>query len=161
MSVLNAKITVLGENGFINSHVIKKLNELSITHDILETRKTDYRFKHLGTVIYAIGVNYDFREKMFDMIDAEITTLVNLIRWSKIDKIIYISSKRVEFKKQLDSYNLTKLLAEEIIKNSGIDHSILRIGNVSGDNMPPPKLKIPSDQCTPINDIVIDIISKL
>lgn len=140
-----ALYTVFGGRGFIGSEIVKQLN--SSGHDVFVPKRNDKRIfnQDLGCVIYCAG--YGDCTKPFDVLEASVSLLANILKKSQFSRLIYISSTRVymnhdETKEDTDLivcandsrrlFNLTKLVSEELCLKSGKDIIILRPSNVYG-----------------------------
>lgn len=146
-------ITVLGASGFIGSHLIDYLKQNN--DDFFAPEKDDERIfsKHLGDVVYAIGITSDFRERPLACIDAHICILHRLIQEGNFDSLTYLSSTRVygigkntSENSALtvnpntldDIYNISKLMGESIVIHSGRPYmKVVRLSNVLGENQNP------------------------
>lgn len=89
------RFTIFGGHGFIGSNLERILK--SREHEVfIPTRACDDAFdQDLGTVIYAIGLTSDFREKLFDTVDSHVSKLARLLAGTCFDSWLYLSSTRV------------------------------------------------------------------
>src|SRR5450631_61417 len=69
------KYTVLGAEGFIGSHVARRLAERQIPHQTLTRDILDHLDQPLGHLLYCIGLTADFRERPFDTVEAHVHVL--------------------------------------------------------------------------------------
>lgn len=139
--------TILGSGGFIGSHLVKRLESLNVGFST-PTRGESLAGKHLGNVIYCIGLTADFRVRPFDTVEAHVCKLLEILRTSTYDSFLYLSSTRLynadqepAFEDALlratpacpgDLYNISKMLGEALLYAHGRKFRIARISNVYG-----------------------------
>lgn len=141
-------ITVLGATGFVGSHLIAQLIENSIDY-YAPNRDEVLEQKFLGDIIYCIGLTADAKYKPHETIIAHITKLQEIIKHSKFNSITYCSSARVYINNisteesgfvntnvhdMFELFNLTKLTAESLLKNTVKNYKIVRLSNVFGND---------------------------
>jgi nucleoside-diphosphate-sugar epimerase len=144
-----SKITVLGASGFIGSHLAKKLRA-SGADCFLPGRDEDLAGRELGHVIYCIGLTADFRTRPFDTVEAHVCKLLDVLRGSRYDSFVYLSSTRVyssgegEVAEEADAlrvrpteagdlYNISKVMGESATLNCGGPGArVARLSNVYG-----------------------------
>lgn len=140
-------ITVLGASGFIGRRLNERLGELNLER-YAPARAENLAGKHLGDVIYCIGLTADFRSRPFDTVEAHVTKLLEILRNCDLDSLLYLSSTRLyEAGEQStneenslrvaplnpsDLYNVSKLMGESLALNSGRRTRVARISNVYG-----------------------------
>ncbi len=140
--------TILGANGFIGGHIVSYLSKKG--YDCFAPEKGDESIftRHLGHVVYAIGLTSDFRTKPFETIEAHVCLLKKILEKCRFDSLTYLSSTRVYSKSSLtsematlsvnpnnsgDLYNLSKLLGESLCLNCGLKKiKVARLSNVIG-----------------------------
>jgi len=144
-------ITVLGASGFIGSHIVNFLRAGKIDH-YAPSRNDDLTQKHLGDIIYCIGLTADFRSKPFETVEAHVCYLSRVLQFNNFNSLTYLSSSRVYInckEKEVDEsaiipvnpldgnelYTLTKLTGERLCLSSGKKIKIVRLSNVYGENM--------------------------
>lgn len=140
-------ITVLGASGFIGHRLNERLGELDLER-YAPARDEDLSGKHLGDVIYCIGLTADFRSRPFDTVEAHICKLLEVLRNSDFDSLLYLSSTRLYGAGECstdeqsalrvaplnpnDLYNVSKAMGESLALNSGHLTRVARISNVYG-----------------------------
>ena len=140
------KFTILGATGVIGSRLRYFL--LQKGYDVYVPSRGDLSIqtRHLGHVIYCIGITADFRRKPFETVGAHISVLSELLAHASFDSFLYLSSTRVylgamstdetadccvNVNRQDDFYNLTKLTGESLCLVSGRKNvRIARLSNV-------------------------------
>ncbi len=142
-------ITVLGSTGFIGSHLLKKLDILKIPY-YAPLRNSQLAGKHLGVVIYCIGLTADFHKRPFDTVEAHVCKLLEVLSNTNFDSILYLSSTRIYGLNKLakeesefhvnpqslsDLYNISKLMGEALISAYGPIARVARLSNVYGGDI--------------------------
>ena len=140
-------ITVLGSSGFIGSHLVRYLHANGIEHQA-PARHERLAGRNLGHIIYCIGLTGDFRDHPLDAVEAHVSKLLETIRSTKFDSILYLSSIRLyrgsngvaresddlrfnpaDFE---DIYTLSKATGEAVVLALGAKGRVARISNVYG-----------------------------
>lgn len=140
-------ITVLGASGFIGQRLTERLRELNLER-YAPARDEGLAGKHLGDVIYCIGLTADFRGRPFDTVEAHVCKLLQILRSCDFDSLLYLSSTRlydvvegstteenalrVAPLNPSDLYNISKAMGESITLNCGHHTRVARISNVYG-----------------------------
>ena len=140
-------ITVLGASGFIGHRLIERLGELNLER-YAPARAENLTGKNLGDVIYCIGLTADFRSRPFDTVEAHVCKLLQVLRDSEFDSLLYLSSTRlygvrgdstteesvlrIEPLSHSDLYNASKAMGESLVLNCGRKTRVARIANVYG-----------------------------
>lgn len=140
--------TVLGAAGFIGRHLVDHLTQAG--HEVFAPARDAPLDpdKHLGHVIYAIGLTADFRTRPFDTVQAHVCRLADVLAATNFESLLYLSSTRVygsgnetsedstlavRPQDSSDLYNLSKLMGESLCLQSGRAHvRIARLSNVIG-----------------------------
>ncbi|HEX6046286.1 MAG TPA: NAD(P)-dependent oxidoreductase [Pyrinomonadaceae bacterium] len=138
-------ITVLGASGFIGSRLVERLAALGREH--LAVRRDDaIPSGPLGTVVYCIGLTADYRSRTFDTIEAHVCKLLEVVRESDFESLLYLSSTRLYGGSEstseetlirvspLDVYNASKIAGESLVLNCGRPARVVRISNVYGND---------------------------
>jgi nucleoside-diphosphate-sugar epimerase len=142
-------ITILGADGFIGSHLVRRLQELRLACHAPE-RKENLPASNLGDVIYCIGLTSDFRSRPFDTVTAHVCKLLEVLRNFEFDSLLYVSSTRLygtrpgmateEEALQIaplnpnDLYNISKALGESLSFACGKKVRVARLSNVYGND---------------------------
>jgi nucleoside-diphosphate-sugar epimerase len=140
-------ITVLGAQGFIGSHLLRRLREMGIEYRA-PARDESLDGGPLGDVIYCIGLTSDFRSRPFDTVRAHVSTLADVLETAEFDSLLYLSSSRVYAgtnalacedasvtfcpSESSDLYNISKLMGEALCLSSTQTTRIARLSNVYG-----------------------------
>lgn len=142
--------TVFGGGGFIGSHLMRRL---AIGGARVEAPRRDAppSSAGLGHVIYCIGLTADFREKPIATMEAHVGRLADLVRASRFESFLYLSSTRVYARAEGSAedsrigidpadpdqlYNVSKLAGEALclaLPNPRV--RVARLSNVFGPGM--------------------------
>ncbi|MDP1784614.1 MAG: NAD-dependent epimerase/dehydratase family protein, partial [Sulfuricurvum sp.] len=145
---MSLHFTVLGANGFIGRHLVEHLKNQGYECDT-PAKYDDFIFsKHLGHVIYAIGLTADFRTRPLDTVEAHVCVLRRLMKEGSFDSLTYLSSTRlysgssstsetaalvVNPYKLEDLYNISKLMGESLCLHAGkANTKVVRLSNIVG-----------------------------
>lgn len=138
--------TVFGGRGFVGTEFVKQLNDAN--HTVFVPKRDDDSIfeRDLGTIIYSAGYG-DCKKDPYNVLDANVNLLRELLDKAKFSKLIYISSARV-YMNQTDTFedshnivcnndsrrlfNLTKLVGEELCFKSNRNCTIIRPSNIYG-----------------------------
>lgn len=142
-------ITILGASGFVGSHLVATLRARNAEHIALR-RQDPLPRKHLGDVIYCIGVTADFRSKPFETVEAHVCKLLEVLQHCEFKSLTYLSSTRVYANNTepareedplvvapsnaSDLYNISKAMGESLSLNSGRNARVVRLANIYGDD---------------------------
>ncbi len=139
-------ITVLGATGFIGSHLTKRLDVLGGEYMAFD-REAGIPRGLTGHVVYCIGVTADFRSRPFDTVEAHVCSLIEALRYSRFDSLLYLSTTRLYNHADStsedaairitpldasDLYNASKVMGESLALNSGRSTRVVRLSNVYG-----------------------------
>jgi nucleoside-diphosphate-sugar epimerase len=139
--------TIFGSAGFIGSNLTRYLRSLG--HDVKEIgRGVPVANEDLGDAIYCAGVTSDFRTRPFDTVTAHVSYMSEIAEKAKFRSFLYLSSTRLYMNSTntspedeltvnpnngSDLYNLSKLMGECLLLNSGLQGvKIARLSNVLG-----------------------------
>lgn len=162
--------TVVGGKGFIGSKIVEQLT--SNGSNVWVPNKDDESLfsKALGTVIYCAG-HGDCEKGCLKVLQANTILLSQLVEHGNFDRLIFLSSTRVymdqdessensnltiSYKDSRRLFNLSKLVAEEILLKSKKDIAIVRPSNVYGVALNSP-LFLPSIARNAINNGHVDM----
>ncbi len=144
------KFTVFGGSGFIGRNLVEYLERKG--HEVRAPVRGEDEIigADLGHVIYAIGLTGDFRTRPFDTVDAHVVKLTRLLRTSRFDSWLYLSSTRVYGRLAHESvahedtplpvlpdadglYDISKLMGEALCLGQNHPHiRVARLSNVYG-----------------------------
>lgn len=149
------KTTILGAGGWIGKALVSQLHgnnqpvEAVGRRELPDWLTSDHS---PGTVIFAIGLTSDFREKPHATIEAHVNLVSQVLQKPNLKQLLFLSSTRVYARSTStserdplpclssdpsDLYNLSKLLGESLIlqdKRMGL--KVARISNVIGPHQP-------------------------
>ena len=141
--------TVLGASGFIGRHLVEHLAQRGLAGFSPE-RSAELHQRHLGSVIYCIGLTADFRSRPLETVEAHVTKLSELLKGCDFDSLLYLSSARVyrghEGEAREDDpvqvnplqddhiYNISKLMGESLSLNCGRPARVARLSAVYGSD---------------------------
>lgn len=147
---------VTGSNGFIGRVLIKRLQEEGIrtrvlirpgvtdsigatdhvkffTGDLFRPETLIAATKDIDIVIHLAGVTHAFDKNLYRRVNVDGTkNLVVACLQNRVNRIIYISTRAIS--PSGGFYSVSKMEAEQIIKNSSMDFTILRLAEVYGGN---------------------------
>ena len=146
--------SVFGASGFIGRHLVSHLRHVGEEVYVPPRDLADLPLnKHLGNIIYAIGMTANFRGRPFETVESQVGILSEILRSCNFDSLLYLSSTRVyqdadggaentrvviEPTEPSSIYNLSKLLGESLCQLAGVGVTrVARLSNVYGLGMPP------------------------
>ncbi len=114
------------------SDILKKYNIQLAYGDLTDKKSLDIALKGIDTVIHLAAYVRGADSSLFYKINVEGTkNLIEACKKNKVKRIIALSSMAVT-RKYLDDYGKSKKQAEEIIKKSDLDYTILRPSMIYG-----------------------------
>lgn len=139
--------TVFGADGFVGRRLVKQLTTNG--HHVQSVGResvTSSIMNDLGHVMYCAGVTGSrFKTEQFNVVDAHVSAMSKILERGRYSSFLYMSSARVYEESLADTsesasfkvnphdisdfYNLSKLMGESLILNSGISEA--RIARVS------------------------------
>ena len=148
--MLKPTIAVTGSTGFVGTHLTKFLHEKNIPIISL-VRKNHNRISEKNitftdlekiskiecdVLVHLIGTGSQTIDSDYELVNVQQTQkAVYLCKKFKIKKIIYVSGLGVSNSTTL-GYFISKLKAENLIRNSGLDYTIFRASYIVGPDDP-------------------------
>jgi nucleoside-diphosphate-sugar epimerase len=138
--------TVFGADGFVGRRLVARLAGQG--HVVQPVGRDDDFLKkraNLGHVLYCAGVTGSrFKTEQFRVVDAHVSAMAKVLEHAKYESFLYMSSARtyeeslegtsesaqfrVDPSRISDFYNLSKLMGESLILNSGVNSArIVRV----------------------------------
>ena len=140
--------TILGSEGTIGRRLVVHLR--SQGKSVFTPGRDDevlYK-RHLGHVVYAIGLTADFRQRPFDTVQAHVSKVADLLQKADFESFLYLSSTRVYARSisgredspvsvvaqdPSDLYSLSKLCGESLcLQDTRKTIRVVRLSNVVG-----------------------------
>lgn len=140
------KVAVTGGSGFVGRATIKRLHQLGIEvvdisrsqgRSILNSTQLLSAMAGCEAVIHCAGINREIGEQTYLKVHIEGTrNLVEAAKACGVKKLVYVSFLKARPNSKSE-YHTTKWRAEEIIRNSGIEYTIIKPGVIygKGDHM--------------------------
>ena len=115
-----------------NIEFLKKYNVNIVYGDINDKKSLDNALKGIDAVIHLAAYIRGSNKDLFYKVNTEgIKNLIEACKKNKIKRIIMLSSMAVT-RKYLDDYGKSKKQAEDLLKNSNLDYTILRPSMIYG-----------------------------
>lgn len=89
------KITILGGQGFIGTHLCRYLESNGYNFWAPERDDESIFTKPLGYIIYCIGLTNDFQSRIYDTVDAHVSYLAKILAQANFSALLYLSSTRL------------------------------------------------------------------
>src|SRR5712692_7760984 len=148
------KIVITGGTGFIGSHLARRLvaeghqvvllarrnhrqmrmhvNPTFVLSDLSDTAVLEHAFEGCDAVAHCAGINRELAEQTYRRVHIEATTnVVNAAKQAGVKKIVLMSFLRA--RPDCGSpYHESKWAAEEIVRNSGLDYTVIKAGVIYG-----------------------------
>jgi len=144
------KIAITGGTGFVGSHLANRLSgeghevvllarrpraeqtELFASSDLSNTKQLTEAFAGCDAVAHCAGINREIGNQTFQRVHVEATrNVVEAAKTAGVKKIVLMSFLRA--RPNCNSpYHESKWAAEEIVRNSGLDYTIIKAGVVYG-----------------------------
>src|SRR5688572_21097444 len=142
------KVAITGGTGFIGSHLAARLS--SEGHEVVrlgrrstgedeivrvsldDVDQLTHAFAGCGTVAHCAGINRETGEQTYACVHVEGTrNVVEAARRARVEKIVLASFLRAR-PDCGSAYHESKWAAEEIVRDSGLDYTIIKAGVVYG-----------------------------
>ncbi len=148
-------IIITGATGYIGKNLVKAANpenirslvrkgsntegipqQTIIEADLLDPSSLEKALEEGATVVHLAALTHAPTREAFAQVNIEGTkNLIEACKKKNVKRIIFISSMATT-RKFLDDYGWSKKEAEELIKTSGLDYTILRLTTVYGPDSP-------------------------
>ena len=143
------RIAITGANGFVGTHVAHQLeseghelvltsrrprkdNDRIIANDLSDLTVLTELFSGCKAVAHCAGINRETGEQTYERVHVEATrNVVEAGRAAGVEKIVLMSFLRAR-PNCGSPYHESKWEAEEIVRNSGLDYTIIKAGVVYG-----------------------------
>lgn len=138
------RVAITGGTGFVGRHLAKRLNP---TETVVVSRRTGTAiwdvdalvaaFAGCDAVAHCAGINREIGVQTFERVHVEGTSaVIEAARRAGVKRIVMLSFLRAR-PDSGSGYHDTKWAAEELLRHSGLDHTILKSGMIygSGDHM--------------------------
>jgi uncharacterized protein YbjT (DUF2867 family) len=133
------RIAITGGTGFVGSHLAARLDPVDTVVisrrtgiDIEDVDALATAFTGSDVVVHAAGINREIGDQTFERVHVEGTrTIVEAARRAGVTRIVMVSFLRAR-PDCGSGYHDSKWAAEEIIRNSGLDHTILKASMIYG-----------------------------
>lgn len=132
------RVAITGATGFIGSHLTTRLTGEG--HEVVRIARRDLYdvdqlttvFAGCGVVAHCAGVNREIGDQTFGRVHIEGTrNVVDAARNAGVEKIVFVSFLRAR-PGCGSPYHESKWEAEEIVRNSGLDYTVIKAGIVYG-----------------------------
>lgn len=133
------RIAITGGTGFVGRHLAARLDPADTVPisrrtgvDIDEVDALTLAFTNCDVVVHAAGINREIGNQTFQRVHVEGTrTMLEAARRADVKRIVMVSFLRAR-PNCGSAYHETKWAAEESIRESGIDHTILKASMMYG-----------------------------
>lgn len=130
--------TVTGRGVNQQGEAMRKEANINVMPMLLnDERRLFAALNNCDGVAHLMGINRETEPKEFHKVHVEMTMrVINTARKAGIKRIIYVSYLKAR-PKLFSPYHQTKWAAEELVRNSGLDYTIIKPGMIygSGDHM--------------------------
>jgi len=144
------RIAITGGTGFVGSHLATRLSAeghevlllarhaqpvrdaTMLTCDVADIRRLTAIFTSCEAVAHCAGVNREIGQQTFQRVHVEGTrNVVEAAKQAGVKRVVLMSFLRAR-PKCGSAYHESKWAAEEIVRNSGLDYTIIKAGVVYG-----------------------------
>lgn len=121
--------TILGAKGFIGSRVLATLQKSGATCYAPARDDESVFTRPLGRVFYCIGLTNDYKDRLFDTVEAHASLLNRVLAKANFDRLVYLSSTRL--------YDGLKTTAEtaDLVLNPGNPRHIYDFSKGLGESL--------------------------
>src|SRR6218665_3944604 len=131
------RVAITGGSGFVGRNLAENLDDAVVISrrlgvDITDVDALASAFAGCDVVAHCAGINREIGDQTFQRVHVEGTrAVVEAARRAGVTRIVMVSFLRA--RPDCDSgYHESKWAAEEIVRGSGIDHTILKSGMIYG-----------------------------
>jgi NADH dehydrogenase len=133
------RIAITGGTGFVGGHLAARLdaaNTVLISRrtgiDLVNVDELTKAFAGCDVIVHAAGINREIRDQTFRRVHVDGTrAVVDAAKLAGVKRIVMVSFLRAR-PDCGSGYHETKWAAEELIRHSGIDHTILKASMIYG-----------------------------
>jgi len=133
------RIAITGGTGFVGRHLAARLDPAQTVVvsrrtgvDIEDVDALAAAFAGCEVVVHAAGINREIGDQTFERVHVDGTrTMIEAARRAGVRRIVMVSFLRAR-PNCGSGYHETKWAAEELIRHSGIDHTILKASMIYG-----------------------------
>lgn len=133
------RVAITGGTGFVGRHLAAQLPESDVT---LVSRRTGtsiddvdaltHAFQGCDAVAHCAGINREIGEQTFDRVHVQGTAaVIEAARRAGVRKVVMLSFLRAR-PGSGSPYHESKWVAEEMLRSSGLDYTILKAGMIYG-----------------------------
>jgi nucleoside-diphosphate-sugar epimerase len=140
------KVVITGGTGFVGRHLAEKLKPEDTViisrrtgHDLNDEDSLAEAFKGCEVIVHCAGINREIGNQTYERVHVEATaTVIHAARRAGVKKIVMLSFLRArpypgkKYPFQDSPYHQSKWTAEELIRQSGLDYTILKAGMIYG-----------------------------
>jgi uncharacterized protein YbjT (DUF2867 family) len=133
------RIAITGGTGFVGGHLATRLDPAQTAVisrrtgiDVENVDALAKAFKGCDVVVHAAGINREIGDQTFQRVHVDGTrAVVEAAKLAGVKRIVMVSFLRAR-PNCGSGYHETKFAAEELIRNSGIDHTVLKASLMYG-----------------------------
>src|SRR4051812_40154772 len=132
------KVAITGGTGFVGRHLAERLGPQTVVVsrrtgvDIHDVDALAAAFAGCDAVAHCAGINREIGDQTFESVHVEGTrAVIEAAQRAGVKRIVMLSFLRAR-PDCGSGYHETKWAAEELVRNSGIDHTILKAGMIYG-----------------------------